>query len=170
MFLGSRKEFCMKRRLMYVGAVLAAGWVCTTASDAHEDHSKKLPDVKDVIAFRTYLMENIGDNAKEMNDKVKAGKIKQAKVNAQAIALHSLRITDLFPQGSTSETSRAKAEIWQKWDEFVKSAETFRGEVDQFAVVVGEGKAAEAKEQIKKVFAGCKSCHDSFRTPDKDEH
>jgi cytochrome c556 len=155
---------------MYVGALLVAGWLYTTASDAHESHPKKLPDVKDVIAFRTYLMENVGDNAKEMNDKVKAGKIKEAKINAQAIALHSTRIVDLFPQGSTSETSRAKAEIWQKWNDFVKSAETFRTEADQMALVTAEGKAGEAKEQLKKVFGGCKSCHDTFRRPDKDEH
>jgi cytochrome c556 len=159
----------MKRRLMSVGALITAGWLYTTASDAHESHPKKLPDVKDVIAFRTYLMENIGENAKEMNDKVKAGKIKQAKINAQAIALHSTRIIDLFPKGSMSETSRAKDEIWQKWDEFVKSSETFRTEVDQFALVAAEGKANEAKEQLNKVSGACKSCHDSFRKPDKDE-
>src|SRR5215510_10110195 len=169
MFEGRRKEFFMKRRFMYVGVLIVAGWVYTTASDAHEGHSKKLPDMKDVIAFRTYLMENIGDNAKEMNDKVKAGKIKQAKVNAQAIALHSTRIVDLFPKGSTSETSRAKEEIWQKWDEFVKDSETFRTEVDQLALVTAEGKANEAREQVKKVFGACKNCHDSFRTPEKDE-
>jgi cytochrome c556 len=160
----------MKRRLMYGGACLVAGWLYTTAGNAHENHAKKLPDVKDVIAFRTYLMENVGDNAKEMNDKVKAGRIKEAKINAQAIALHSTRIVELFPQGSTSETSRAKAEIWQNWDNFVKSAETFRAEADQLAVVAAEGKAGEAKEQLKKVFGGCKSCHDTFRKPDKDEH
>ena len=160
----------MKRRLMYGGVLLAAGWLYTTVSDAHESHPKKLPEVKDVIAFRTYLMENVGDNAKEMNDKMKAGKIKEAKINAQAIALHSTRIVALFPQGSTSETSRAKAEIWQKWDDFVKSAETFRTEADQLALVTAEGKAGEAREQLKKVFGGCKSCHDTFRRPDKDEH
>ena len=114
-------------------------------------------------------MENVGDNAKEMNDKIKAGKIKEAKLNAQALALHSTRIVDLFPKGSTSETSRAKEEIWQKWDEFVKASETFRTEADHLALVTAEGKANEAKEQVKKVFGACKSCHDSFRTPDKDE-
>ena len=160
----------MKRRLMYVGALIAAGWLYTTASDAHESHSKKLPDVKDVIAFRTYLMENVGDNAKELNDKIKAGKLKAAKLNAQAIALHSTRITELFPKGSTSETSRAKEEIWQKWDEFEKSATTLRNEADQLVLVIAEGKADGAKEQLKKIFGGCKSCHDSFRKPDKDEH
>jgi cytochrome c556 len=160
----------MKRRLVYVGVLITAGWLYTTASDAHEGHSKKLPDVKDVIAFRTYLMENVGDNAKELNDKIKAGKLKEAKLNAQAIALHSTRIADLFPKGSMSETSRAKAEIWQKWDEFEKSAGVLRNEADQLALVIADGKADAVKEQLKKVFGACKSCHDSFRTPDKDEH
>lgn len=160
----------MKRRLVYVGVLIAAGWLYTTASDAHENHSKKLPDVKDVIAFRTYLMENVGDNAKELNDKIKAGKLKEAKLNAQAIALHSTRIADLFPKGTMSETSRAKAEIWQKWDEFEKSAGTLRNEADQLALVIADGKTDAVKDQLKKVFGTCKSCHDSFRTPDKDEH
>ena len=160
----------MKRRLMYVGVLIAAGWVYTTASGAHERHPKKLPDVKDVIAFRTYLMENVGDNAKELNDKIKVGKLKEAKLNAQAIALHSTRIADLFPEGSMSEISRAKAEIWQKWGEFEKSAGALSNEADQLALVIADGKADTVKEQVKKVFGECKSCHDNFRTPDKDEH
>ena len=159
----------MIRRIVALGVIIAAGWLYTAASDAHENHPTKLPEAKDVIAFRAYLMGNVGDNAKEMNDKIKAGKIKEAKLNAQAIALHSTRIVDLFPKGSTSETSRAKEEIWQKWDEFVKASETFRTEADHLALVTAEGKANEAKEQVKKVFGACKSCHDSFRTPDKDE-
>jgi cytochrome c556 len=158
----------MKRSVLTVGIILAAGWL--GVSVAHENHSKKLPDVKDVIAFRTYLMENVGDNAKELNDKIKAGKLKEAKLNAQAIALHSTRIVDLFPEGSMSETSRAKAEIWQKWDEFEKSAGALRNEADQLALVIADGKADAVKEQLKKVFGGCKNCHDNFRTPDKDEH
>lgn len=157
----------MKRWVFSIGTLLVAGWL--GVSLAHEGHAKHLPDVKDTIAFRTYLMENVGDNAKELNDKIKAGKITAAKVNAQAIALHATRIPDLFPKGSTSETSRAKDEIWQKWDEFVKSSETLRNDADQLVVVTADGNAEEAKAQVKKVFGACKSCHDSFRKPDKNE-
>jgi cytochrome c556 len=157
----------MSRRVLTVGIILAAGWL--GVSVAHEQHTKHLPDGKDVIAFRTYLMESIGDNAKELNDKIKAGKIKDAKVNAQSIALHSTRITELFPKGSTSETSRAKEEIWQKWDDFVKASDAFRVNVDALGVAAADNNADEAKAQLKKVFADCKSCHTSFRKPDKDE-
>jgi len=157
----------MKRYGVTLGTILVAGWL--SVGIAHEQHAKHLPDGQDPIAFRTYLMENVGDNAKELNDKIKAGKIKDAKVNAQAIALHSTRITELFPKGSTSETSRAKDEIWQKWDDFVKAADELRVNVDALSVAAGDNNAEEAKAQLKKVFAGCKSCHTSFRKPDKDE-
>jgi len=156
-----------KRQVLGVGVLLAGSWL--GISLAHESHTQHLPEVKDVIAFRMYLMENVGDNAKELNDKIKAGKITAAKVNAQAIALHSTRIPDLFPKGSTSETSRAKDEIWQKWDEFVKLSEALRTDADQLVLVTADGKAEEAKTQLKKVFGNCKSCHDSFRKPDKNE-
>jgi cytochrome c556 len=159
----------MKKGLLVVGTLVTVGWLYIGASGAHEAHPTHLPDQKDPIAFRAYLMANVGDNAKELNDKVKAGKIKEAKVNAQAIALHSTRVVDLFPQGSTSEKSRAKEEIWQKWDDFVKLANTFRGDADQMVVVAAEGKPDAATGQMKKVFAGCKSCHDSFRKPEKKE-
>ena len=157
----------MKRRVLTVGIIFVAGWLGVSA--AHEHHAKHLPDSKDAIAFRTYLMENIGDNAKELNDKIKVGKIKDAKVNAQAIALHATRIADFFPKGSTSETSRAKVEIWQKWDDFVKASDEFRANVDALAVATADNNAGETKTQLKKVFASCKSCHTDFRKPDKDE-
>src|SRR5688572_13393350 len=157
----------MKRSVLTVGIIVVAGWL--GVSIAHEQHAKHLPDSKDVIAFRTYLMENIGDNAKEVNDKIKAGKIKDAKVNAQAIALHSTRVTEFFPKGSTSETSRAKDEIWQKWDDFVKASDEFRVNVDALGAAAADNNAEEAKAQLKKVLANCKSCHTSFRKPDKDE-
>ena len=134
---------------------------------AHEGQVMHLPDSKDVIAMRHYLMENVGDNAKELDKKLKAGNLAAAKMNAQAIALHSTRVPELFPQGSTSTTSRAKDEIWQKWDEFVKGADTMKTEADQLAVTIAGGKADEVTTQAKKMFGACKSCHDGFRKPEE---
>lgn len=160
----------MKRNVLVTAALLlvSGAWFAYPIL-AHEGHAKHLPDSKEVIAFRAYLMENIGDNAKELNDKVKAGKAAAAKVNAQAIALHATRITELFPKGSTSETSKAKPEIWEKWDEFEKSAGTLQKETDQLVVMLPEGKADEVSGQLKRVFGACKSCHDNFRKPEKKE-
>src|SRR5262245_9110051 len=92
----------MKRSLFIVVAVAVVGGLYFSLTLAHEDHPKRLPDQKDPIAFRAYLMDNIGDNAKELNDKIKAGKPATLKVNAQAIALLATRIPELFPKGSLS--------------------------------------------------------------------
>lgn len=157
----------MKRMLMSAATVIIGGVWMLSASSAHEGHAEHLPDGKDVIALRTYLMENVGDNAKELDKKIKAGDGAAAKVNAQAIALHAMRVPDLFPQGSTSVTSRAKDEIWQQWDEFVKGANTLKTEADTLAVMIADGKTDEVASQAKKMLGACKSCHDNFRKPEE---
>lgn len=165
--MGGFKRMRMKRVLAIAAMIITGGIGTFNASGAHEGHAEHLPDAKDVIALRTYLMENVGDNAKELDKKLKAGDIAAAKVNAQAIALHAMRVPDLFPQGSTSATSRAKDEIWQKWDEFVKGSNTLKTEADQLAVTIAGGKADEVAGQAKKMFGACKSCHDNFRKPEE---
>lgn len=152
----------------YIAVGVVLGGLSGSHGRAHEGHPTHLPDEKkDVIGFRTYLMENVGDNAEELNNKLKAGKVAAAKVNAQAIALHATRIPDLFPEGSVSETSRAREEIWQRWDDFVKISHTLRDEATQLGVVVTDGSADAARAQAKKVFGTCKGCHDEFRKPDE---
>lgn len=157
----------MKRLLAIAAMVVTGGIGALGASLAHEGHSAHLPDAKDTIGLRTYLMENVGDNTKELDKKIKAGNLSAAKVNAQAIALHAMRVPELFPPGSTSTTSRAKDEIWQQWDEFVKGADSLRTAADQLAVTIAGGQAQEAGAQLKKVLGTCKGCHDDFRKPEE---
>jgi cytochrome c556 len=158
----------MRKVLFAVAAGVLIGALYITNGGAHSEHPTHLPEEKtDVIGFRAYLMENIGDNSEELNNKMKAGNLAAVKVNAQAIALHATRIPELFPKGSTSETSRAKEEIWQNWDEFVKIAHTLRDEADHLGATVANGNTEAARAQAKKVFGTCKSCHDSFRKPEK---
>ncbi len=134
---------------------------------AHESHPTHLPDPHDVIAFRSYLMENIGSNAKEMKAKIDAGKRKEAKLNAQVLAIHATRIEALFPTGSTTDSSRAKVEIWQNWAAFLALASALSTEADTLVIAVGQGTESEVQAQMKKVFSTCKSCHDQFRKPEK---
>jgi cytochrome c556 len=160
----------MKRSFPIFTVVASVAGLYFSLSLAHEDHHPtRLPDPKDPIAFRHYLMENIGANAKELNDKMKAGKPATLKVNAQAIALLATRIPELFPRGSVAAPSRAKEDIWQNWDQFVKSAEELKAQADELAFVSHDGKADAVGAQLKKVMGTCKSCHDSFRQPEKKE-
>ncbi len=134
-------------------------------SFGHENHPTHMPDPQDVMAFRYYLMENIGAHAKEMKGKIDAGKLKEAKMNAAAIAIHSTRIAGLFPEGSSSDSSRAKEGIWQNWEAFLASATALSTAADALAVAAEENNADAVKEHMQKLFGTCKGCHDQFRKP-----
>lgn len=151
-----------------IGAV-AGGLLllCAQLIGAHGEHVHSLSNPEDPIAVRMYLMENIGANAKALKAKIDAGSVKEAQVNAQAIALHALQIPKLFPEGSTQESSRAKPEIWQQWDDFVKSAQALQEAADGLGQVAGAGNAEEARSKVNALFGACKSCHDSFRKPEE---
>lgn len=136
-------------------------------SFGHENHPTHMPDPQQTVAFRTYLMENVGANAKEMKGKIDAGKLKEAKMNAAAIAIHATRIAALFPEGSNGDSSRAKAEIWQNWEAFLASATELSTEADALAVAAGENNGTSAKEHMQRVFGTCKGCHDQFRKPER---
>ncbi len=136
-------------------------------SFGHENHPTQMPDPQQTVAFRTYLMENVGANAKEMKGKIDAGKLEEAKMNAAAIALHSTRIAALFPEGSSGDSSRAKEEIWQNWDAFLASATELGTEANALTVAAGENNATSVKEHMQKMFGTCKSCHDQFRKPEE---
>ena len=134
---------------------------------AHGEHAHNLSNPEDPVAVRMYLMENVGANTKALKDKIDAGAVKEAQLNAQAIALHALQIPELFPEGSAPESSRAKPEIWQKWDDFVKSAQALREAADSLAQAAGADNADEAKTKLQALFGSCKSCHDGFRKPEE---
>jgi cytochrome c556 len=120
----------------------------------------------DVVADRQRLMKLNGANARDINDKLKAGQIEAIAVNAETIAINAQHITALFPQGSMTDKSNAKPEIWQKWSEFeadAKNLQTKAGELRD---------AARAKDQAKvealmKDFGRqtCGACHTAFRKP-----
>lgn len=119
----------------------------------------------DPIATRIVLMKDIGDNAKALKTKLDAGRFGEAALNAQTIALRADHILEWFPEGSLSDQSRAKEDIWQKWKLFGKSAQTLRDEANQLVQTIADGKADMASVQAARIFRTCKSCHDRFRAP-----
>jgi cytochrome c556 len=120
----------------------------------------------DVIADRQRLMKLNGANAKDLTEKVKAGQIEAMAVNAETIAINAQHIPALFPKGSLSDKSKAKADIWDKWSEFEAAAKN----LETKAIELRD--AARAKDQPKveammKDFGrqACGTCHTPFRQP-----
>ena len=79
----------------------------------------------DIVADRQRLMKLNGASWADAQAKFKAGNIEGIAVNAETMALNSEHIPMLFPQGSLTDKSKAKPEIWQRWDEFTKDAKNF---------------------------------------------
>jgi cytochrome c556 len=120
----------------------------------------------DPVADRQRLMKNVGANWADIQNKVKAGNAEAVAVNAEALSLHAQRIVILFPEGSLTDKSKAKPDIWQKWPEFqaaAKNLENRAGTLRDQAVA----KDAAAVTATVGTFGrdACGACHTPFRVP-----
>jgi len=154
----------MKRRLMprvglvVVGMIVLVG--CATTAPI---------GTGDPIADRQRLMKNVGGNWADAQAKAKAGNIEGIAINAEALALHSMRIASVFPEGSLNpEKSAAKPEIWQKWPEFQAAAKNLQAHAEKLRDTA-RTKNADATQAVVKDFGrlACGTCHTPFRVPPK---
>lgn len=120
------------------------------------------------IQKRRILMETNNDAVvKSLNKASKEGNFAEIQVKVKEIQDNMDNLLELFPKGSLSENSRAKPEIWDKWDEFSQEP----GKVKKAAQALGD--AAKAKDEaevnakLKALGDACASCHKSFRAPRK---
>ena len=120
----------------------------------------------DVVADRQRLMKLNGGSWGDAQAKFKAGNIEAIAVNAETMAINSLHIPVLFPQGSLTDKSKAKPEIWQKWSEFEAAAKNLGSWADRLRDTA-RTKDAAATEAIMKEYGAkaCGTCHTPFRVP-----
>ena len=154
----------MEFRHMRAGIVLGSLVALVVAGCATGDQSTKAAG--DPVAERQRLMKNVGANWSDIQNKVKAGNTDGVAVNAEAISLHAKQIPSLFPEGSLTDKSKAKPDIWQKWPEFVaaaKNLENRAGTLRDQAVA----KDAAAVTTTVGTFGrdACGASHTPFRVP-----
>ncbi len=120
----------------------------------------------DVVADRQRLMKLNGASWADAQAKFKAGNIEAIAVNAETMAVLAQHIPALFPQGSLTEKSNAKPEIWQKWAEFESAANAMQTWAEKLRDTA-KTKDAAATEAVIKDFGrqACGSCHTPFRVP-----
>src|SRR2546425_1581174 len=139
-------------------AVIAVG--CATGSRSEKIGSG------DIVADRQRLMKLNGASWADVQAKAKAGQIEAIAVNAETMALNSMHIPALFPEGSLTDKSKAKPEVWQMWAEFEKAAKNFETEAEKLREAA-KAKNAELTQAIVKDFGrnACGTCHTPFRVP-----
>ena len=116
-------------------------------------------------------MEKIGKATKAIGQQLKAENPNIGTIRTNAATINDLaaKSENWFPVGTGTEVgkTRAKAEIWQKYDDFAAKDRDFR-----VAAQALKGAADSADVNgIKPAFAAlgkaCKACHDPYRAEEK---
>ncbi len=148
----------MRIRRIFLG-VLAGLFLLTVAFQAFAQ--------EDVVKKRRALMKSNNKSFKAIKKAGKKNDFATIESKAKIIAANLDKIPDLFPKGSTSEKSRAKPAIWEKWDTFNQKRIAVKTAANELA----EAAKAEDGQKVSSIVKGfgkkCGSCHRSFRKPKK---
>jgi cytochrome c556 len=120
----------------------------------------------DVVADRQRLMKSMGANWMDLQAKAKAGNVEGVAVNAETMALYSQEIPALFPEGSGTDKSKAKPDVWQKFPEFEAAAKNLGTQAEKLRDAA-RAKNEQLTQDIVKDFGrnACGTCHTPFRQP-----
>jgi cytochrome c556 len=120
----------------------------------------------DVVADRQRLMKLQGASFADIQAKAKAGNIEAIAVNAETLAMTAPHITALFPEGSLTDKSKAKPDVWQKWPEFQAAAKNLETQAEKLRDAA-RAKNEQLTQDIVKDFGrnACGTCHGPFRQP-----
>jgi cytochrome c556 len=140
--------------------------VSASASSCVTGSAPRMVGTGDIVADRQRIMKVQGAQMTEIQNKVKAGNIQGIAPNAEVLAITSMQIASLFPEGSLTSKSNAKPEIWDRWGEFEASAKnmTIWSERLRDAAQHNDTKmVADILKDYGRVT--CVACHDNFRKP-----
>ena len=151
--------------IVMVSLIAVAAVGCATGSDSMKSGSMKMGS-GDIVADRQRLMKLNGASWADAQAKLKAGNAEAVAVNAETMALIATQILPLFPEGSLTDKSKAKPEIWQKWPEFEAASKNYVMQAEKLRDAA-RSKDLAATEAVAKDFGrqACGACHTPFRVP-----
>ena len=155
----------MKLRHLKTGVVLGSLVALALASSATGQSTTKIWS-GDPVADRQRLMKLNGASWADAQAKLKAGNAEAVAVNAETMTLIATQIVALFPEGSLTDKSKAKPEIWQKWPEFEAAAKKMETDSEKLRDAA-RAKNEQLVQDIVKDFGrnACGTCHTPFRVP-----
>jgi cytochrome c556 len=117
----------------------------------------------DVIEKRQGAMKSQSAAVKEIKAAVDSKNYATIEAKAKDIMGTADQIPSLFPKGSTKGKTKAKAEIWEKNEEFVKYAKTLSKSASELAAAAKASNDADVGVKLKALGDTCSSCHKAFR-------
>ena len=149
----------MKRTVISLTVLMASVGLLAACATASKSPAEYVED-------RQKLMKAHGDAWKNVQDGAKAGNLQAVASNADVMANNAKQIPALFPEGSMTEKSKAKPEIWQKKAEFDASAKKMEMESIKLRDTARTGNAQATNDIIQDFGRNtCGSCHTPFRVP-----
>ena len=125
-------------------------------------------DAPAAIKDRQDFYKALGKSMKGLAEELKSSSpnVAELKKFAADIDTAAPKIPTLFPTGTGTEAgvkTAAKAEIWQKSDEFKKDAADMAAAAHALNVTAQSGDVAAIKDAAGKLGEACKTCHQIFR-------
>lgn len=117
----------------------------------------------DVIEKRQKAMKAQSADSKAIKAAVESKDYATVETKAKDLMGIAEQIPSLFPKGSTAGKTKAKAEIWEKNDAFVKEAKSLSKAAGELASAAKAKNDAEMSVKLKEIGATCSSCHKQFR-------
>jgi len=156
----------MNGRLRLSASVIVIGGLALGIAAGCASSSMSQSGSGDVVADRQRLMKLQGASWADIQAKAKAGNIEAIAVNAETLALTAHQIPALFPEGSLTDKSKAKPEIWQKWPEFESAAKNLGVQAEKLRDAA-KAKNEQLTQDLVKNFGrdACGTCHTPFRQP-----
>jgi cytochrome c556 len=148
------------RSLVLIPLVAATLAACTTAAP------QRMVGTNDVVFDRQRIMKVQGAMWTDIQNKFKAGNIEGIAPNAEVLAITGMQIPTLFPEGSLTEKSNAKPELWQRRTDFEAAAKNLTIWSERLRDA-SKAKDEKAVADIMKDYGrvACGSCHTPFRKP-----
>ena len=117
----------------------------------------------DVIEKRQAAMKNNSADAKAIKAAVESKDYATVETKAKDIMGTADKIVSLFPKGSTTGKTKAKADIWEKSDDFGKAAKNLSKAAGELASAAKAKDDAEVGVKVKALGDACGACHKAFR-------
>jgi cytochrome c556 len=150
----------MKRCLTLRTALLFGSLVTLMGVDLAAAQTTPRVGSGDIVADRKRLMQLNGASLADLQAKAKAGNIEAIAVNAETIALNAMHIPTLFPPGSDTGNTRARADVWQKRADFENAARNLQTLAEKLRDAARARDAASVEAMVKTLGRqGCGGCH-----------
>jgi cytochrome c556 len=147
-----------------------------TPSAETQNAASAAPLTKDqalaLMKAREHHMEAFADATKTIGNALKAPSPDAAPIRQSAAKIAELapKLESWFPAGTGPDVgkTRAKAEIWQKPEDFALKAHDFNQAAQTFNLAATSGDLSQINASFEALGKSCKACHDLYRAPKKD--